>query len=719
MSRHRSMQMKRLFLDMTGRWHWIALGLIVGVLGAMYYLSKAPKEYSASASLLIKQETATVMRKDQVDEIDMRSVEGLNTVAERIRRHDLLERVASRMDVRALPGLIPPAVEWSPEWLAEWLKRFKPGGNATVKGESEAKQGPPAPAVLSGYLGSWMTVSIRRGTRLLDISFRHQVPEVAKALADAVAREYLADIASALTEGRSNQSDTLVKQSEEARLKLQSAESASANYARALDSHVALEAREKVVGQLSKRYLGKHPKMVAAQSELKDAKEGFLEEFNVAIASPADAEYWKTVTASIDASKSDPDAHLRLARQLLLARTAVLKGETASQMAVFNTMLTRLEESNINRANESSSADINSFALVPGGPIAPIAARVIAAGCGGGLAVGLLLAFVLVRLDNVFHSVAQVEAETNVPVLAAVSSIDLRHLDQAVRAAAKRGKLQPSSPVQEGWDPHLLFRPGTSSTNYAEMFRILRASVSLLGDESKRKITLFSSALPGEGKSFLSANFALAAAGQGRKTLLIDLDLRKPSMHRLFGFVRAEMGPGITDWLAGQSPLDEVILKDSGAENLDVIFSGKSAPNPGELLNLAKLKQLFAEVCRRYDCIVLDTAPLLAVPDTRVLVPLVDNMVLVVRAEYVPKGATLRTLELLNSGGSPPSGLVVNGYIESRRMIGQNYSYGAYRMSRYGKTYRYGYGSYGAYGSDADTEEKKIVARRKKRKDEK
>jgi capsular exopolysaccharide synthesis family protein len=714
------MHTKRLVLDMLGRWHWVALGLILGALCAMYYLSKAPKKYAASASLLIKQETATVMnRKDQVDEIDMRSMEGLNTVAERMRRHDLLERVASRMDVRALPGLIPPKVDWTPEWLADWLKRFKPGGLAAEKAKDEVKSGPPAPPVLSGYLSSWMSISIRRGTRLIDINFKHEVPEVAKALADAVAREYLADIASALIEGRSSQSDTLLKQSEEVRTKLQAAESALANYARALDAHNSLEVREKGFTQLSRRYLAKHPKMIAVVSDLKEAKERFLQEFAIAIASPADAEYWKTVTASIEASKNDPDAYLRLARQLLLSRTGILKGETASQMTVFNAMVTRIEESNINRQGDSSSAEINSFALVPGAPIAPIPSSVIATGCGGGFALGLLLAFVLVRMDNVFHSVAQIEAEANVPVLAAVSAIDLRHLDQAVKAAAKRGKLQPSSPGQEGWEPHLLFRPGTSSTSYAEMFRILRASVSLLGDESKRKITLFSSALPGEGKSFLSANFALAAAGQGRKTLLIDLDLRKPSLHRLFGFVRSEMGPGITDWLAGQANLDEVILHESGAANLDVIFSGKSAPNPGELLNLAKLKQLFAEVRSRYDCIVLDTAPLLAVPDTRVLVPLADNMCLVVRAEYVPKGATLRTLELLNSGGSPPSGLVVNGYIESRRMIGQNYSYGAYRMSRYGKTYRYGYGSYGAYGSDANDEEKKIAARRKKRSDSK
>jgi capsular exopolysaccharide synthesis family protein len=709
-----STQAKRMLLDLVGRWYWIALGLVLGGLGAAYYLTKAPRQYSATASLLIKQETASIISKDQVDEIDMRSIEGLNTVAEQIRRHDLLERVASRVDVRALPGLMPPKVDWTPEWLATWLKRFKPAGDTTAKSDANAAAAPPGPAVLKSYLASWMTVSIRRGTRLLDITFEHQVPEVAKALADAVAREYLADIASAATEGRTSQSDTLLKQSEEARTKLQAAERAQSNYLRALEVHKALETQERAVAQLTRRYLPKHPKMVAAQNELEDTKALFLEEFNTAISSPADAEYWKASKAEIDAAQADPEAHLRLARQLLLSRTGVLKGETASQMSVFNAMLTRLEESNVNREGNATSAEIHSFALVPGLPTAPKPVEVWAAGCGGGIALGLLLAFGLVRLDNVFHSVAQVEAETNMPVLAAVAAIERRHLDHAVKAAAKRGKLVPHSPVQEGWDPYLLFRPGTSATNYAEMFRILRASISLLGDESRRKITLFTSALPGEGKTLLSANFALAAAGQGRKTLLIDLDLRKPSLHGLFGYNRSGKGCGITEWLAGQAPLEEVILQDTGAADLHVIFSGKSAPNPGELLNVSKLKQLFAEVSRLYDCIVLDTAPLLAVPDTRVIAPLADNLCLVVRAEYVPKGATLRALELLSSGGSPPSGLVVNGYNESRRMIGQNYSYGNYRMSRYGKPYQYGYGSYGAYGYDAEANDKKASARRNK-----
>ena len=122
-------KMKLLALDLLGRWHWIALGLVLGVLGGFFYLSKAPKIYQARATLLIKQQTSTVMSRDQVEEMDLRSLEGLNTVAERITRPELLQKVAARPEVRALPGLMPRDIEWLPEWAVSWFGKAKQDAN--------------------------------------------------------------------------------------------------------------------------------------------------------------------------------------------------------------------------------------------------------------------------------------------------------------------------------------------------------------------------------------------------------------------------------------------------------------------------------------------------------------------------------------------------------------------------------------------------------------
>jgi tyrosine-protein kinase Etk/Wzc len=150
--------------------------------------------------------------------------------------------------------------------------------------------------------------------------------------------------------------------------------------------------------------------------------------------------------------------------------------------------------------------------------------------------------------------------------------------------------------------------------------------------------------------------------------------------------------------------LDEVICRNSGQENLHIILSGMRAPNPGELLEITHLQSVLDQACRDYDIVVLDTAPILAVPDTRVIAPLAHNVCLVVQAEKVPKGAVHRALTILEEDGTSLSGVVFNGFQEKRRLMSENYSYGYYKSSRYGRAYRYGYKAYGAYGSDSEKE---------------
>jgi succinoglycan biosynthesis transport protein ExoP len=693
-SRQRDQEkLRMLFLEVLGRWYWIALGLIVGVLVANYKVSTIQKTYSATTTLLVKERTIGVMANSEAQEINMGSLEAMNTVAARILRMDLLERVAAREDIRSLPGLVPPKVE-RPNWLISAL---------TGKGAPPPKivepVAPPSPEALAGMIGGWVNVSIRPGTRLLDITIRHPVPEITKAVADGIAREYIIEISSARTTGRSTSIDILEKQSDEARMSLQTARGSLAIYSRALGVHNALDAKELEVLALQRRYLPKHPRMVAALTELKNLKDQFLREYEVARQAPRERAYWDAANKDVPTSSPDSDEYFRSARQQLLGRIGVLEAEIESSTSVFNSMLTRIEEASVDQESTDTTAEISSFARVPGSPSGSSSSRTVVTGAFGGLAIGLLFALILGRIDNKYHTVAQIAGETQVPILASIADINLRHLTAAERDFKKHNENKPN--YTEKWDPRLLFRPGVATTSFAEMYRILRASVSLLGPESKRKVTLFSSALPGEGKSLTSANFALAAAGQGRKTLLIDLDLRKPSLHKFFGYSREHKShAGITECLASQSPLTSAIIRDTGVENFHLILSGSRAPNPGELLSAGRINAILEEACAIYDVVVLDTAPLLAVPDTRIVAPFADNVCLVCRAEYVPKGAVRHVLTTLEEDGTNISGIIFNGFLEKRRLIGENNSYGFYKTSRYGRAYRYGYGAYGAYGSD-------------------
>ena len=686
-------KMKQLALDLVGRWHWIVLGLILGGLGGAYYLSKAPKLYLARATLLINQQTSSVMSRDQVEELDLRSLEGLNTVAERITRPELLQKVASRPEVRSLPGIVPAETEWTPDWALPWFGKTKEDANAP--------QSVPPPASLAGMISQWTKISVRRGTRLLDVSISHPSPEAAKTLADAICVEYQKELTGNRSSGRSSSLQILVAESEAARLRLQIAQNALAIYQRALITLKELEARETNAAELARRYLPKHPRMTTAQAELESFKQRFLSEFDAARNSTADREYWDKHAAEWQQAGGEDSTRLLTARRLLLARGNVLESEIQSQTSVFNSILTRIQEADINSQAVESEMEISSSAQLPGQPISPVVPKVLALASFGGLAFGVLLAMLFIRLDNKIHTVSQVERETGLPTLAAIAEIPIK----SVTISRRSGKTEAAATdeARSRWAPTLLFREGLSSSTFAEMFRVLRASVSLLGDEKKRRVTLFSSALPGEGKTFVSSNFALAAAQQGKRTLLIDLDLRKPAVHKIFGLKRDSHPNGTTEILSGQASFEDAIFKDTGAEHLHLMLSGKPAPNPGELLNASSLETFLDTALSLYDLVVIDSAPLLAVPDTRIIAGLADNFCLVVRASYIPKGAIRRVISMLDHDENLPSGIVFNAFSEKRRLIGQNYSYGNYQTNKYGKAYRYGYGSYGSYGSDKNS----------------
>ncbi|MBK1883044.1 polysaccharide biosynthesis tyrosine autokinase [Luteolibacter pohnpeiensis] len=691
----RQEKIRQLVQDLIGRWYWVALFVILGILAGFYYLSKAPEIYSAKSTLLVKQQMGSVMAKsDQVDEIDLRTDDAMNTVAQRVLRQDLLKKIAARPDILNLPGIIPEPVNWLPHWAQGWFPDPK-------EKQLEAQKAPAD--ALPNLIRNWTSVDVRRNTRLVDITVEHPSPEVAQALADAIATEYQTELTGVRSEGRMNSMGILDKESDEARTHLQTAQNALANYKRVLDTLEELELREKAVLDLSRKYKAKHPKMVTAQSDLNTFQQRFLSEFDSVRSSPVDRQYWEDHNSELTANGSDDASRLQVARRLLVARQSVLESEIESQTNVFNSILTRKQEQDINQQGTESEMEISSLAELPKRPVSPKKPLILGAAFIGGGFFGLIIAMILTRLDNKLHTVGQAEQVTGLPVLAAIPDIPTKALSQATR---KRKVNLDSIPVaRRRWDPHLVFREGTSNTTFAEMYRVLRASVSLLGDEKKRKVTLFSSALPGEGKTTTSCNFAIAAAQQGKRTLLVDLDLRKPSVHKNFGIQRDTHPSGSTEILAGQAKFEDSIYTDTGEKNLHIILSGKRAPNPGELLNATKLEEFLKLATSYYDVVVLDSAPLLAVPDTRILAPMVDNFCIVTRAEYGPKGAIRRVISLLRADDNLPAGIIFNGFLEKKRLIGANYSYGNYQTNRYGKAYRYGYGSYGSYGAYGDEDE--------------
>lgn len=290
----------------------------------------------------------------------------------------------------------------------------------------------------------------------------------------------------------------------------------------------------------------------------------------------------------------------------------------------------------------------------------------------------------------------QAEAVIGLPVLAAIpeSKDDLKkhrnEREQTPRGAASY------RPVADD--------PGGVA---AEAFRNLRAALSLLGPEADRKIFLFTSALPKEGKSFTSVNYALALAQQGHRVLLIDGDLRYPNLHKVFRPASAQAEAhdslGIVDYLVAKADLAQAARPVSVSEidfignngnshtatggQLNVLTGGHCAPNPAEILSGPRFAELLAEASRLYDRVVVDSAPVLAVSDTLLMTPFIQTVCMVVRARKTPLNAVRRAVELLASTGVRPAGLVLNRLPKG---LGQGYYYYYYASTDYGP----GEGSY-------------------------
>jgi capsular exopolysaccharide synthesis family protein len=447
------------------------------------------------------------------------------------------------------------------------------------------------------------------------------------------------------------------------------------------------------------RYKDKHPKMIAVKASLAEAKDKLRQ---AVLAQPP------LLRSTIEQIKAT-EASLQLALQsqqgvaVNLNRTAIGYQELARQAetdrALYESVLRQIKETNLSKDVKANAVSVIEHSPLPNFPVSPRPTKTILLGLLGGLAVGLAFVFGADALDRSIKTVDQAETTVGLPVFAAVPDTTdegpvkrLKRRSKAFRSSNYRVVVEtPESPA-------------------AEAFRNLRAALSLLGPEAERKVSLFTSAVPNEGKSFTSANYSLALAQQGYRVLLIDGDLRRPNVHKIFRFPNArnnsdeDSAPGVTDCLvseadiasaARQIPAGEIQLVDESVEltenilaatggQLFVLAGGRRAPNPAEILAGPFFGQLIAEAANLFDRVVIDSAPILAVSDTLLMTPHAQTVCMVVRAGKTPRQAVRRAISLLGKSGVRPAGLVLN---RLRRSGGVGYYY-------YYASHGYGEGSY-------------------------
>ncbi|HBE72972.1 MAG TPA: hypothetical protein DDW31_02600 [candidate division Zixibacteria bacterium] len=335
---------------------------------------------------------------------------------------------------------------------------------------------------------------------------------------------------------------------------------------------------------------------------------------------------------------------------------------------LYKLLMEKNEEAKITEAGKLGNLRVIDPALPPGSPIKPRKALNLAIGLIVGLTLGLVLAFFLESLDNSVKTPEELEHNFGLPVLGLIPVIQ----SQESGRKRKRNGMDEVERISS-----TLVTRYTPRSPISEAYRGMRTNIQFSRIDTPLKTVVITSSAPSEGKSTTVANLAITTALMGVKTLLVDADLRRPVVHSLFGLERE---PGMINVLAEKLPLEKVV-KPSGIESLDILTCGAIPPNPSELLNTQRMRDLIALLSSRYDLVLFDSPPVLTVTDTCVLGSRVEGVVLVVNSHATDRRALNRAKILLGNVKANVLGAVLNR-IEISTLVG-SYDYYYYHYYYY------------------------------------
>jgi succinoglycan biosynthesis transport protein ExoP len=328
---------------------------------------------------------------------------------------------------------------------------------------------------------------------------------------------------------------------------------------------------------------------------------------------------------------------------------SLLKRDLDTNRQLYEGLLEKLKEAGVSAGLRSNNFRIVDVARVPTAPVEPNIPRNLAFAFMLGLTSGVGLAFLLEGLDSTVRTTEQAQMISGLPPL---GMIPLGSRTAREGGSAKRLVIASSS--KEAVELITQVRP---QSQMAESYRALRTSLLLSNLGAPPKVIMVTSALPQEGKTTTSINCAVVLAQKGVRVLLIDADLRRPSIHKTLG-----MGPrsGLSNVLTGSATLEQAITRSPILPNLSVLPAGTPPPNPAELLASTNMRDVLDQLRGQFDHIVVDTPPTLSVTDAVVLSPRADAIVLVIRSGQTTKQALRRSRDILMQVNAKVSGVLLN-----------------------------------------------------------
>lgn len=611
---------------------------------------------------------------------------------------------------------------------------FRTGDRQAVPQPDQADSKGPDSGLISAVMDR-ITVTPVRDTRLVDVSFDAKDPVLAAMIANAVAQAYiegnletrLASVKDAvewlsdriederrkvneaeyallqykernkiITDFSSDTEQVTAQKLAQLNAQVVDAESARVEAETLLNQALALRGSPELIGsipdvlsnsliseiksmevdiykqmsELSKKYGKNHPRMVALDSELKELNARKAKEVERVVNSLRNR--YMVAQAKEESLKRAFEEQKEQALQLneKAIRYSLLNREVESAREMYDLLVKRFKEATVAEDMKADNVRVIDRAEVPASPVSPDKRRNLLLALAVGLALGVGAAFLLEYLDNTIKLPEELKDHLDIAYLGPVPAF------------------QPEGDgASAGGDLACVHSPRSGAS---EAYRGIRTNLLFSSAGSAPQVILITSATPQDGKTVTTANLGVTMAQAGSRTVIIDCDLRKPKLHKVFG-VNSDCG--LTNLLVGAKDSEQAILA-TEVPGLDLIPSGPIPPNPSEMLGSSQMADLLTTLRSRYERILLDSPPVTAVTDATVLASAVDGVVLVIRAGSTVRAAAAGAVDQIRAVG----GHILGGLLNAVDADGGKYYY---------QHYYYHY-----YGDDG---EKKKKSRRKRR----
>lgn len=722
------------YLQVLSKRRWVIISIfMLTVLAVAVHTFTATPIYQATTRIIIEKENPNLVSIEEVMSVDSTGTDYYQTQYKILESRVVAREVIKRLDLANNLEFLPPPQDTLVAQFSGWAKGLvtgvvdwfgslmKTGSDQDDEGANSAEDADYDNELVSDFIAR-VDIKPIRNSRLVDVNVEAKNPVTAAKMANALVKAYIDQNLEIKLSAAKDAVQWLSERISEERAKVEQAENsllryketnqiitdfssdaeqitaqklatlnnqvieaesnrveAETRYQQALvldktpdmldsipevlDNDLIQEIKRMEVNlysrmsELSKKYGKNHPQMVAINSELEDLRKRKTMEARRVVNSLKN-EYQLAVVKEASLKKAlaeQKDEVLALNKKAV--RYGVLKRQAESSRQMYELLIKRFKETSLTEEMKTGNIRTIDRAEVPRNSVKPRKKLNLMLAMVVGLFMGVGLAFFLEYLDNTIKSPEEVTDYLRVPYLGAVPAFTMNGSVNNVSAE--------------------LVSVHSANSTVSEAYRGLRTSIMFSSTDNKARVIMLTSAVPKEGKTITCSNLAITLARSHQPILLIDGDMRKPRVHKIF---KTNSKKGLSSVLVGKDTLGDAI-QETPVKGLHLLPVGPIPPDPSELIGSRTMEKLIAGLKKKFAFVIIDTPPVMAVTDAVALSPFVDAVMLVTRTGLTPRQVVKLSLDQLRAVNANILGSVLNGVGTGK----DSYYYSQYAYNYYGE----------------------------------